>query len=643
MNQDSSFRRYELVVVLIAAIIFVGSVVSPPALMDDVDSVQASIAHTMLTTGDWVTPHLDAIKYFEKPPLKYWLITIFFKLFGVHDYIARLPEAIIDVLLCWLTFRMGLWAFGKRAGFYAGLVLSTCIGLFLFTRVLTSDSQLTFTIALAMWSFLRSMDPEELHPKRWGLLYWASIGTGILFKGLIGAVFPIASAFLYLLFTRQLWQRETWQRLVPGWGVLVLLGIAAPWHILATIRNPPYFYFGMHSGPGQYHGFFWFYFFNEHILRFLNRRYPRDYNTVPRLYFWLLHLVWLFPWSVYFPTLFRLSYRGSDRATRVRLFALCWIGFLLLFFSFSSTQEYYSMPIYPALALLIGCAMASQERQFQTLRKAGQVVLTVICVLAAAAISYILVHVWTLPTPGDISNALTEQQESAYTLSLGHMGDLTLRSFAYLRTPLIVAGAAFVIGIASLVLLRNGKRFFGIAVMMVVFFEAARLALITFSPYLSSRQLADALSKFPPGQLIVDDQYYTFSSVFFYADTPAYLHNGRINNLEYGSYAPGAPDKFIDDAELAQMWRKPQRVYLLVERTALPSIENAIGKNYIIVKQSGGKELLSNLPISGQTTASGTSRKHRCSREQDVRMLPEDGLRSQNRSSSTTRQPVRCC
>ncbi|HSU58615.1 MAG TPA: glycosyltransferase family 39 protein [Bryobacteraceae bacterium] len=595
----SAFRRYQLIVLLFAAITFLGCIVNPPSLMDDVDSVQASIARTMLRTGDWVTPHLDGIKYFEKPPLKYWLIAIFFKLFGVHDYIARLPEAILDILLCWLTFRIGVWAFGNRTGLYAGLALSTCLGLFLFTRVLFADSQLTLTIALAMWSFLRAVDPEERRPRVWGLVAWASIGVGLLFKGLIGAVFPFASAFLYLLFTRQLFRKETWRRLVPGWGILVLLAIAAPWHILATLQNPPYLYFSMHSGPGSYHGFFWFYFFNEHILRFLNRRYPRDYNTVPRLYFWLFNLLWLFPWSVYFPVLLRLRYRGADRASRTRLFALCWIGFLMVFFSFSTTQEYYSMPIYPALALLLACGMASATPAIRAWLRRGDILLGTLCALASAAITYILVHVWTLPTPGDISDALHEQSESAYTLSLAHIGDLTLHSFAYLRSPLIVAAVGFLIGLFGVLLLRRGRRFMAVAAMMVVFFQAARLALVAFDPYLSSRPLADALLKSPPGQLIVDDQYYTFSSLFFYADTKAYLHNGRINNLEYGSYSPEAPDIFIDDSQLARMWHEPTRYYLAVTGTALPRIEQVIGKDdFTVVKESGGKYLLVNQGVA---------------------------------------------
>src|SRR4029077_14713428 len=100
----------------------------------------------------------------------------------------------------------------------------------------------------------------------------------------------------------------------------------APWIVLATLRNPPFFDFTFRSVPGQYHGFFWFYFMNEHVLRFLNLRYPRDYNTVPRPLFWLLHMVWLFPWSLYFPAVARLSYKPVDRPGRVRLLALCWAG-----------------------------------------------------------------------------------------------------------------------------------------------------------------------------------------------------------------------------------------------------------------------------------------------------------------------------
>ena len=590
-------RHYQLAVLAVAIIIYLGCSFSPPSLMDDVDSVQASISRTMLRTGDWVTPHLDGIKYFEKPPLKYWMIAIFFKLFGDSAFVARLPMVLLTVLLCWLTARMGEWAFNRRTGLLAGMMLATSIGLFLFTRVLISDVALTFTIALAMWSFLRALDPQERHPRRWALVFGASVGTGLLFKGLIAAVFPLASGFLYLCFTHQLAERETWRRLMPLRSALLGLAIAAPWHVLATFDNPPYFFVSMKSGPGVYHGFFWLYFFNEHILRFLNKRYPRDYNTVPRLLFWSLHLVWFFPWSAYLPGCLKLRYRGSDRGSRMRLMALCWIGFLMLFFSFSSTQEYYSMPCYPAFALLLACAAASNDGWINKWLRRGDVSLAATCALAAGAIAFILASVWSLPTPGDISYALT-QHPSEYTLSLGHMGDLTLSSFAYLRTPLIVAGIAFVIGAIGVLRLKPAVRFLAAAAMMILFFHAARLAMIAFDPYLSSKPLADALLKSPKGKLIVDDQYYTFSSVFFYADTKALLLNGRVNNLEYGSCAPDAPHVFITNEDLARLWNEPQRWYLIAEKGRLEQIESMLGQGRVfIVRESGGKYLITNYQI----------------------------------------------
>ena len=436
--------RNELIVILVACAIYFGCMFSPPSLLDDVDATQAQIARNMLDSGDWVTAHLDGVPYLEKSPLKYWMMAVSYTIFGVHDWAARLPVALCTVALCWLTARIGWWAFSARAGLYSGLALATCVGLFLFTRVLIPDVILTFTIALAMWAFLRALDEDELHSRRWAWLMAASIGTGLLLKGLIAAVFPVGAALIYLALTRQLFARRTWDRLRPFSGALIALAIAAPWHILATLRNPPYFYFSMHSGPGEYHGFFWFYFFNEHLLRFLNLRYPRDYNTVPRLSFWLLHLLWLFPWSAYVASVARLSYRPLDRGGRMRLLALCWTGFLLVFFTFSSTQEYYSMPCYPALALLIGCALAEG-----VWIRAGHWAIAGIAATAALIVALILSQVWSLPTPGDISNGLTVQPVEAYTLSLGHMGDLTLKSFAYLRTPLVIAGLAFLIGASA--------------------------------------------------------------------------------------------------------------------------------------------------------------------------------------------------
>ncbi len=562
--------------------------VSPPGLMDDVDGVQAQIARNMLDSGDWVTARLDGIAYLEKSPLKYWMIAVSYMVFGAHDWAARIPVALAAVLLCWVTMRFGTWAFGEKAGMWSGIALATCVGLFLFTRILIPDAILTLSITVALWSFLRALEERPA----WAYLFWASIGVGLLLKGLIAAVFPVAAAFLFLVFTRQLTVRKTWRALHPFSGALVLLAIAAPWHVLATLRNPPYFDFTMHSEPGSYRGFFWFYFMNEHVLRFLNLRYPRDYNTVPRVEFWLFHLLWLFPWSVFVPGMVKLQYRVPHRAGRARLLALCWIGFVLIFFTFSTTQEYYSMPIYPALALLVGCVLAERSGwfvQFGTRLAAGIASVALLIVLGLLWLS------WGVPAPGDISRALT-QNPDVYTLSLGHMRDLTVAAFAYLRLPLAVAAAAFAVGTAAW-WLRGERAWFALALMMVIFCHAAHLALVVFDPYMGSRPLAEALLRAPAGKLIVDDQYYAFSSVFFYTNRRALLLNGRVTNLEYGSYAPGAPDVFLDDAALQRLWRVPERYYLLANGTAVPRIQRLVGKPQLhVVAESGGKFLFSNLP-----------------------------------------------
>lgn len=554
--------------------------------MDDVDAVQAQIARNMLQSGDWVTARLDGVPYLEKSPLKYWMMALSFAIFGVHDWAARIPVALSAVFLCWLTARFGAWAFGPKAGLHAGMVMATCVGLFLFTRIQIPDAMLTAAVTLGIWGLLRALDPGEARPRLWAFAFWAAIGVGLLLKGLIAAVFPVGAGVVFLLWSRQLFARNTWRRLhiLPGMSLMLL--IAAPWHVLATLRNPPYLDFTLHSEAGSYRGFFWFYFLNEHVLRFLNLRYPRDYNTVPRHLFWLFHLLWLFPWSVYFPALARLDYRAKDRAGQVRRMALCWAGFILLFFTFSTTQEYYSMPAYPALALLLGSAIAQGGRWIQGCTRAAAVVAGA----ALAAIVVILAAVWNLPAPGDIASALTQNPE-VYTLSLGHMTDLTWRSFAYLRLPLVVAGVAFLLGMVG-----AGKgRVLALAVMMVIFFHAARLALVVFDPYLGSRPLAEALLRAPGGRLIVDDQYYAFSSVFFYTNRQALLLNGRKMNLEYGSYAPGAPDVFIDDAGFRELWSRPERYYLVTADPEMARLERLVGKeNLHVAARSGGKSLLTN-------------------------------------------------
>jgi 4-amino-4-deoxy-L-arabinose transferase-like glycosyltransferase len=581
-----------LAVAALAAAIYLVCIVSPPSLQDDVDAVQAQIAKTMLVSGDWVTARIDGVLYLEKAPLIYWIMAICYRVLGVSDWVARLPVALSAIALAILTAAFGTWAFGKRAGFYAGICIATCVGLFLFTRIQIPDVMLTFTITLAMWGFLRALDPDEAHPRVWTAVVGASLGAGLLLKSLVGVLFPFAAALIYLALTKQLFRASTGKRLRPFSSACIALIIAVPWHFLATLRNPPYFAWTLKSGPGQYHGFLWFYFVNEQLLRFLNLRYPRDYSTVPRLYFWLFHLLWLFPWSVYLPAAAKLSFRPLDRAGRTRLLALCWTGFLLVFFTFSTTQEYYSMPCYPALGLLLGSAIATES---PCIRR-GTRVLGVIAALSAIVALGVAYHVRALPTPGDISSALA-LHPSAYKLSLGHVLDLTMDSFAYLRLPLIVAAVAFLIGALGNLWFNGLRAFLASCLMMVLFFHAARLALIVFDPFLSSRPLAEAYMKAAPGKLILARHYYTYSSVVFYSGVHPLLLNGRFMNLEYGAAASDAPEVFLNDSEFVRLWKGKERYYLVGSKAAVGQALVLVGSTGVdVVASSGGKLLVTNIP-----------------------------------------------
>jgi 4-amino-4-deoxy-L-arabinose transferase-like glycosyltransferase len=590
-------RQVSIAVLLFAAAVYLGCIFSPPSLMDDVDAVQAQIAVNMMQSGHWVTARLDGVPYLEKPPLIYWMMAGSFKLFGVHTWSARVPVVLSAIGLCLITAWFGIWAFGKaKAGLYAGLCMATCVGLWLFTRIQIPNVTLVLTITLTMWAFLRLMEDDVKHPRWWAVLIGVCFGTGLLLESLIGVVFPIGAWILYFAFTKRLFKWDSWKRLHPVLVTVVMLAVAAPWHILATIRNPPYFEFTMKSIPGQWHGFFWFFFINEQLLRFLNMRYPRDYATVPRYLFWGFNLIWLFPWSVYLPATFKLSYKPLDRAGRTRLLAVCWIAFVMVFFTFSTTQEYYSMPIYPAAALLIGSALLVESRA----KRWGTRALTVICAACAIAAFGILIAVRHVPTPGDISHALV-RHPSAYTLSLGHMEDLTLDSFAYLRFPLGLAAVAFLIGAVSTLRTKWKQGYLGVALMMVVFFQAAHVAMGVFDPYMSSRPLIRTLKASPPGKLMIDHHYYFFSSLFFYTDRKALMLNGRYQNLVYGSYSPRTEDPFIDNTQFEAMWKQPQRWYMFAKKSQVEDLVGLVGADHLyILDRAGDKVLFTNEAVPGK-------------------------------------------
>src|SRR5713101_2921250 len=401
-----------------------GSALFRPALLDDADSVHAEAAREIVLSHDWVTLHANGIRYLEKAPLLYWAVAASFEIFGIHDWSARLPLALGVLALLVSVYFLGRRSFGEAAGFYSALASGLALGPYLFTRFLIPDIFVGLWLILGLGFFLRAL--EEPQPSRfacWGLA--ASCALNVLTKGLIGLVFPIATIFLYLFLTHQL-RHLLKMRLLSI--ALVFLAIAAPWHILAGFRNPD---------QGNVRGFFWFYFVNEHFLRYLDKRVPRDYGTVPLLLFWGLLLVWLFPWSSFLPQALasvkfsRIRETVGSPVARAKLVFLLGAFFVVLFFSFSTRQEYYVLPALPALAFLIGSWLAEEEASpaGSRLRRWGKISSTVLVILGllVGILSVALAIASPPVSPGaDIAGLLNSApaESQQYALSLGHFLDL---------------------------------------------------------------------------------------------------------------------------------------------------------------------------------------------------------------------------
>jgi 4-amino-4-deoxy-L-arabinose transferase-like glycosyltransferase len=287
--QPSKTRAWVLLVAVFLAV-HVAALFSP-SLLDDADAAHAQVARHIAVSGDWVTFQIDGIRYLEKAPLPYWIVALDYRLFGFNVFATHLPMALSMLGCAALAWVWARRAYGERAAFYAALGLLTCVGGFLFTRVFIPEAMLTLLTALALYCLLTGL--EDRSPlKIYGM--WVSLALGLLTKGLVTPVFFLAAAVPYLLLTG-LWRR--WRELRFFTGILLFLAIAAPWHILAGLRNPDQGHpVGNIPSAGNVHGFFYFYFVNEHLLRFLGTRYPHDYNKLPGILYWSLHLVWLGPW-----------------------------------------------------------------------------------------------------------------------------------------------------------------------------------------------------------------------------------------------------------------------------------------------------------------------------------------------------------
>lgn len=587
-----SVRRALIATIILFAAIYVGSAFTP-GLQDDADSTHAEAAREMVSRGDYVTLHINGVRYLEKAPMMYWLVAAGFRVFGVHEFWVRFPTLLAMLGLVLLAVRWGHEAFGARGAAYAGAFVSTAVGYFLFTRVLIPEAILSLLVAVTLYCFLTALETSEAW--RWYVGY-ACLGLAALTKGLLALVVVGITAVVFLAITGD-WRR--WREFRIPTGLLLFLAIATPWHLLAGFRNPR---------------FFWFYFVNEHFLRFLGKRVPKDYNKLPAYLYWTLHLVWLFPWSMLLPlTVRRLiqDYRaakhspgGRERHSfrhRSQVLWTVWAAVILLFFSFSTNQEYYTFPAYLPILLLIAGAVAEEEELGRSVwLNATTVITAVISMLAAVVLIFGLWNSRHLPYVSDIGSLLNGPNLANETLSMGHMLNLTGQSFAALRLPAALAAVALAIGPALAVWLRRrGKQYastWTIAVTTGLFLVAAQMALVRFDPFLGSKTMAAQIAAVEkPGDrvMIYGDQAFG-SSLLFYLKQPIELVNGRTTSMWFGSTYPDAPPIFLDDDDLLRAWSSSTRVFLFVPEYQRSRVDTLLTGPKYVVSELSGKVVYSN-------------------------------------------------
>ncbi len=645
-------------------------------MLDDVDSVYIEIAREMMQRHDYITPYINGIRFFDKPPLLYWMAAASMHLFGIHDWAARLPLTLAVLALLLATYALGIRLFGAvsptsnpdRAAFYSALALATSIGPYLYTRFYIPDILLALWMTLAVHLFLIALDrlnsaepqnrvphlrdsrivakvgnresdplssrshqssgaPSFAHFARGGnvksspllpcLAFAAVMALNVLTKGLIGLVFPIGFVLLYLAITKHLHLLSKFHLLA---STALFLAIAAPWHILASLRNPA---IALPTGEGvpTTGGWAWFYLYNEHIARFLSKRIPHDYGLTPIWLFWLYLVLWIMPWAIFLPAAvarqiraLRNTAQATARQHQAALSLLLWAVLVLGFFTLSNRQEYYSLPALPALALMIGAILALAECTSSGIANPAinrttlnwhLYTLVPLTTLVAILCGYFALTA-SPPAPGtDIVSLLTMAGSTeAYNLSLSHITDLTGAAMGFFRGPLAATAIGMLgIGLGSYLLRRKGRTYAAnltLAAAMTLTLLAAHEGLVRFYPILGSKGLAEAINQAqhnnpqPNDLIVIDGELTAGSTLIFYTGQQVHLINGRVNGLWFGSFWPDAPSLFETEDSLRQLWSSHRRIFLF---TYNPTIRTKDLESYGPVHtlaSAGGKTVLTN-------------------------------------------------
>lgn len=514
-------------------------------LMEPDEGRYAEIPREMLERCDFVTPFLNYVKYLEKPPLHYWLNAISMSVFGGNEFAARFSGALMGLLTVLLVYHAGRRLFDRRSGLLAALVLGTSIGFLAQARINITDMTLTSTLSAALAFFIVAAREGE---ERKGLYYHLSYifaALAVLAKGLIGIVFPGAVIFLFLLVTRR-WRLLREMRLATG--IPLFLAVAAPWFVLVSLRNPE---------------FARFFFIHEHFERFTSTVHGR---SEPFWFFIPVLLGAMLPWSFFIPAPFRGLWQNRQTPEgSSRLYLLIWAVFIFLFFSKSGSKLIpYILPVFPALALLVGNAFSSVfEGEFKPLRLQAFLAGGIFAIAGAGLLLY--PHLAARPAFGPFGGAL---------LGLLFLGQ----------------------GLTSLIATRRGNA--------VALFAALTLfswLLSLSAPYVVLPGMARSKSLKEFGLLIrekagpeaVVATFGVNQGISFYAERRVVVV-GERGELDFGSRQGDQSAWFIDIGRFRELWDGEKPVFAILGKGELPKLTGTVRRPITVLGETKRKLLVTN-------------------------------------------------
>ncbi|HEY4302314.1 MAG TPA: glycosyltransferase family 39 protein [Candidatus Didemnitutus sp.] len=546
-----------LLLIALTAVLF-GLRLGTAPLANPDEGRYAEIPREMIARNDWVTPHLDGVDYFEKPPLVYWITAASMKAFGEDEWAVRAVPAAFALIGVLLTYASTRRLFGRTAGLAAGIVLATSLLYFALARIVVLDMAVAVLMSASLFAFILGLrEPRGLRRRLLFYGLYVSMALATLTKGLMGFLVTGAIMFLWLLVFNQ------WKRLRPLYlptGGLLFLAVAAPWHILAAQANPTW----VHR-----------YFVYEHWERFSS---PAAGRPGAWWYFIPVLLLGLFPWTGFLPSALRESLKGGWAARKRNAeawFFVVWAAFVFLFFSASHSKLVtYILPVFPALAVLIGTRLAAmwqgRKRQLDT----GLLVFTGFSVLLAVSLALAVLRPEWFHLP--------EQTRA-------------LQPYAFALAGVALAGGAAAHHLAERVGARSAIT--TVAVTAVGFFALLTLVIGEVQRPGTKELALIVKAKAGPEDEVI--HYHEFFHDFtFYAGRVVDVVSGKGELELEEDVAAQKSGRFMDDAEFMRRWAGPRRVWVVTNKkdAAAQALLEDGNFHYHLIGESRGHTLISNQP-----------------------------------------------